>query len=120
MAGWAKVDVGFFRHPQVVGLRPTQQVGYLAMILYSQEYETDGAVPDEALRVCGITPADVKAIHDAGLLTVSGSTWHIDGFQRKPVTSAVLETKRQQARDNRKRSGNDPERKRNASANDSE
>ena len=120
MAGWAKVDVGFFRHPQVVGLRPTQQVGYLAMILYSQEYETDGAVPDEALRVCGVSPADVKAIHDAGLLTVSGSTWHIDGFRRKQVTSAVLETKRQQARDNRKRSGNDPERKRNASGNDPE
>ena len=78
------------------------------------------AVPDEALRVCGVSPADVKAIHDAGLLTVSGSTWHIDGFRRKQVTSAVLETKRQQARDNRKRSGNDPERKRNASGNDPE
>ena len=114
------MDVGFFRHPQVVGLRPTQQVGYLAMILYAQEYETDGAVPDEALRVCGVSPADVKAIHDAGLLTVSGSTWHIDGFRRKQVTSAVLETKRQQARDNRKRSANDLRTIRERSANDSE
>ena len=114
------MDVGFFRHPQVVGLRPAQQVGYLAMILYSQEYETDGAVPDEALRVCGVSPADVKAIHDAGLLTVSGSTWHIDGFRRKQVTSAVLETKRQQARDNRKRSANDPRTIRERSANDPE
>lgn len=120
MAAWAKVDVGFFRHPQIVALRPIQQVGYLAMILYAQEYETDGAVPDEALRVCGVSPADVKAIHDAGLLTVSGSTWHIDGFQRKQVASADLNRKRQQARENRKRSGNDPERKQNASANDPE
>jgi hypothetical protein len=51
VADWAKIDVGFLRHPQVVGMKPADQLGYLALILYSMEYETDGEIPAAALPV---------------------------------------------------------------------
>lgn len=96
MAEWAKIDVGFLRHPQVVQLSPQQQRHYLALILYSQEYETDGHVPDPALRIMDVAGKDVKAMEGAGLVSRNGTGWIIDGFTRKQRTKAELEATRKQ------------------------
>jgi hypothetical protein len=98
MADWAKIDVGFLRHPQVVQLTAQQQRHYLALILYAQEYETDGHVPDPALRICDVATKDVKAMHEAGLIDRNGTGWVISGFTRKQRTKAELDAMRKQRR----------------------
>jgi homospermidine synthase len=103
VADWAKIDVGFLRHPQVVGLKPAEQLGYLAMILWSQEYETDGVVPDPAMRVIAVTDREAKAMQAAGLVSRAGHTWVIDGFTRKQRSAAELERERERARERRTR-----------------
>lgn len=100
MAEWAKIDVGFFRHPQVCGLKPLEQLGYLAMILYAQEHETDGHVPASALRILGVGATGARAMHAAGLIAVADGGWHIEGFTRNQRTRAYLEREREA---NRKR-----------------
>lgn len=100
MAEWAKIDVGFFRHPQVCGLKLQDQMGYLSMILYAQEHETDGDIPASALRILGVSPAGVSAMHAAGLLDETQGGWHISGFTRNQRTRAELERERE---NNRKR-----------------
>lgn len=102
MADWAKIDVGFLRHPQVVQLKPVEQLGYLAMILYSQEYETDGEVPVAALRTCGVGDKDVSQMEKAGLVTKREDVWMIDGFTRKQSTKAELDKRRDAARQRRR------------------
>jgi hypothetical protein len=103
MADWAKIDVGFLRHPQVVQLKPTEQLGFLAVILYCQEYETDGFIPDAALRTCGIKEAEAKAMQKAGLVTRQAGGWLVDGFSRKQASRDYLERKRAEARARRER-----------------
>jgi hypothetical protein len=96
MADWAKLDVGFFRHPQVVQLGAKEKLGYIAMILYAQEYETDGHVPDPALRLCDVGEKQIAAMEQAGLVNRNGTGWIIDGFTRKQRTKAELEARRKQ------------------------
>jgi hypothetical protein len=100
VADWAKIDVSFFRHPQVVQLSEREAVAFLRMILYCQEHETDGHVPDPALRACEVTPKQAKSMEGVALLHRNGSGWMIDGFTRKQRTRAELERERDQ---NRKR-----------------
>lgn len=100
MAEWAKIDVGFFRHPQVLQLPERAAVGYLRMILYAQEHETDGHVPDVALRACDVTQKHAEVMADAGLVTRNGTGWMIDGFTRKQKRREELEAERER---NRKR-----------------
>lgn len=103
MADWAKIDVGFLRHPQVVGLKPSEQLGYLAMILWSQEYETDGVVPDPAMRVIAVTEREAKSMQSAGLVTRAGHSWVIDGFTRKQRSAAELEAERVKAKERKEK-----------------
>ena len=95
MAEWAKVDVGFFRHPQVCQLTEKAAVGYLRMILYAQEHETDGHVPDPALRSCEVTHKQAESMEAVGLLTRNGTGWKIDGFTRRQKSRADLERERE-------------------------
>jgi hypothetical protein len=92
MADWAKIDVGFLRHPQVCRLTKPEQLGYLSLILYAQEYETDGVIPRPALALCGVT-----------LIVANGDDLVIDGFTRKQATRAQMEKKRADARARRDR-----------------
>ena len=94
MAEWAKIDVGFFRHPQVVQLAEREAFGYLRMILYAQEHETDGHVPDAALRACDVTKKQAESMAGAGLLNRNGTGWIIDGFTRRQKTREDLERER--------------------------
>jgi hypothetical protein len=103
MADWAKIDVGFLRHPQVIVLKPLEQLRYLSLILYAQEYETDGVIPDAALAVCGVKTSDVKAMERACLLVRNDGAWCIDGFTRKQRSAAELESERIKARDRKQR-----------------
>jgi hypothetical protein len=103
MADWAKIDVGFLRHPQVIVLKSVEQLGYLALILYAQEYETDGMIPDAALVVCGVKPSEVKSMEKSGLVVRTEGGWSIDGFTRKQKTSAELDAERAKARDRKQR-----------------
>jgi hypothetical protein len=103
VADWAKIDVGFLRHPQVVGLKPSEQLGYLAMILWAQEYETDGVVPDAAMRVIAVTDREAKAMQAAGLVIRSAQTWVIDGFTRKQRSAAELEAERVKAKERKEK-----------------
>lgn len=80
MAEWARIDVNFLRHPQVSRLTTAGQVGYLAMILYAQEHETDGHIPDSCLKWCDVSAKLVKAIAAAGLIEPTPDGWHITGF----------------------------------------
>jgi hypothetical protein len=107
MADWAKIDVGFLRHPQVCRLNKSEQLGYLALILYAQEYETDGVIPRPALMLCGVAPREAKAMLGAGLLIERGDDLVIDGFTRKQATRAQMEKKRADARARRERRSSD-------------
>lgn len=106
MADWAKIDVGFLRHPQVVQLKPVEQIGFLALILYCQEYETDGSVPDAALRTCGVKDSEARAMQRVGLVRREGSAWVVDGFTRKQASREYLDRKRAEAKARRERRAN--------------
>jgi hypothetical protein len=103
MADWAKIDVGFLRHPQVCRLTKPEQLGYLSLILYAQEYETDGVIPRPALALCGVTVKEAEAMIRAGLIVANGDDLVIDGFTRKQATRAQMEKKRADARARRDR-----------------
>jgi hypothetical protein len=111
MAEWARVDVNFLRHPQVSRLRPIEQLGYLCMILYAQEHETDGDVPDSCLRWCDVKPAQVKAMQAAGLVTRTDDGWHISGFLNHQRSRAEMDEDREKARQ-RAKSGREAKRRR--------
>lgn len=106
MADWAKIEVGFLRHPQVVQLKPMEQLGFLALILYCQEYETDGRVPDAALRTCGVKDTEAKAMARVGLVHHEDGAWLIDGFTRKQASREYLDKKRAEAKARRDRRAN--------------
>ena len=96
MAEWAKVDVGFLRHPQVCALRPLDRLAYLALILYAMEHETDGLVPTTSIDACGVKPAQIEAMVAAGLVKQVAAGWTIDGFKRNQQTRAEMEEHRAQ------------------------
>lgn len=102
MAEWARIDVAFFRHPQVSALKPAECLGYLAMILYAQEHETDGHVPHEALRWCDVKPAQVKSMQAAGLVDEVFGGWQIIGFLNHQRSRAEMEADRNKARERMK------------------
>lgn len=97
MAEWARIDVNFFRHPQVSALRPAECLGYLAMILYAQEHETDGHVPQEALRWCDVKPSHAQAMQAAGLVEEVFGGWQIIGFLNHQRSRAEMEAARKTA-----------------------
>lgn len=108
MAEWARLDVDFFRHPQVSALKPVEQLGYLAMILYAQEHETDGYIPDSSLRWCDVAPKQAAAMEGAGLVTRVGDGWQVNGFlnhqRSRSEMDAEREANRLRAANARKRS----------------
>jgi len=103
MADWAKIDVGFLRHPQVCRLTKAEQLGYLSLILYAQEYETDGVIPRQALSLCGVTVKEAEAMIRADLIISDSENLVIDGFTRKQATRAHMDKKRADARARRDR-----------------
>ncbi len=94
MAEWARIDVNFFRHPQVACLSPAEQRGYLAMILYAQEHETDGHVPVPALKWCDVTTRQVRSMELAGLVEDTPEGWHITGFLNHQRSREEMENQR--------------------------
>lgn len=94
MAEWARIDVNFLRHPQVSALKPAEQLGYLCMILYAQEHETDGHIPESCLRWCDVKPTQVRHMEDAGLVTRTEDGWHITGFLNHQRSRAEMEQAR--------------------------
>jgi hypothetical protein len=103
VADWAKIDVGFFRHPQVVQLSEREAVAYLRLILYAQEHETNGHVPGPALRACEVTHKQAESMERVGLVCRDGEGWSIDGFTRKQRTREELEAERAANRERAKR-----------------
>ena len=99
MAEWARVDVNFFRHPQVSRLRVSEQMRYLAMILYAQEHETDGVVEDCCLRWCDTTPKQAEAMETAGLVERVSEGWRIRGFLNHQKSRDEMEREREAARE---------------------
>lgn len=97
MAEWARLDVNFFRHPQVSALKPAEQMGYLCMILYAQEHETDGHIPDTCLRWCDLKPSQVAPMERVGLVTRTDDGWHITGFLNHQRSRAEMEADRSKA-----------------------
>jgi hypothetical protein len=98
MAEWARVDVNFFRHPQVSRLNDREQMRYLAMILYAQEHETNGHVADCALRWCDTSQRQAQAMADAGLVERDGDGWRIVGFLNHQRSREEMEAEREAAR----------------------
>lgn len=97
MAEWARIDVNFLRHPQVSRLTPAGQLGYLAMILYAQEHETDGHVPASCLKWCDVSTKLVAQMEAAGLVTKTADGWHIDGFLNHQRSREEMDTAREKA-----------------------
>lgn len=97
MAEWARIDVNFLRHPQVSRLTTPQQIGYLALILYAQEHETDGHIPRSCLKWCDVTAKAVQAMQDAGLVEPTPDGWHITGFLNHQRSREEMDSARQVA-----------------------
>lgn len=112
MAEWARLDVDFFRHPQVSALKPTEQLGYLAMILYAQEHETDGYIPDSSMRWCDVTAKQAASMEDAQLVTRVGDGWQINGFLNHQRSRSEMDAERAA---NRERAASARRRKQDAS-----
>ena len=103
MAEWAKIDVGFFRHPQVVQLSEKAAVGYLRAILYAQEHETDGRIPEPALRTFGVSTGQAVEMEGVGLLERDGPGWRIAACTKWQRSRDQLEAERVAARERRQR-----------------
>lgn len=106
MAEWARIDVNFFRHPQVSALSAAEQRGYLAMILYAQEHETDGHIPSPALKWCEVTTKQVLSMQLAGLVDEVADGWQIIGFLNHQKSRSEMEQQRKRWSD-RARKGAD-------------
>jgi hypothetical protein len=102
MAEWARLDVNFFRHPQVSRLKVPEQMRYLAMILYAQEHETDGHVEDCCLKWCDTTGRQAEAMEAAGLLDRTADGWQIVGFLNHQKSRDEMQAEREAARDRAK------------------
>lgn len=98
MAEWARIDVNFLRHPQVSRLKAADQLGYLSLILYAQEHETDGVIPASCLRWCDVKPGQISAMQAAGLLSPADDGWRIDGFLNHQRSRADMDAERDKAR----------------------
>lgn len=98
MAEWARLDVDFFRHPQVSALKPVEQLGYLAMILYAQEHETDGLVLDSSMRWCDVTAKQAEAMRAVGLVERTDGGWQINGFLNHQRSRSEMDAERDRAR----------------------
>ena len=94
MAEWARLDVDFFRHPQVSALKPVEQLGYLAMILYAQEHETDGLVLDSSMRWCDVTAKQAEAMRAVGLVERTDGGWQINGFLNHQRSRSEMDAER--------------------------
>lgn len=103
MAEWARIDVNFFRHPQVSRLRPAVQLGYLGMILYAQEHETDGVVEAPCLKWCDVTPKDAAEMERAGLVEAENGGWRILGFLNHQRSREEMEAERNANRERARR-----------------
>jgi len=113
MAEWARIDVNIFRHPQVSELTQAEQLRYVALILYAQEHETDGHVPDSCLRWCDTTQKHARAMERAGLLERDGDGWRLRGFLKYQRSAADMRAEREAnrarakaARDRKKEAAN--------------
>jgi len=96
VADWIRLDVSFFRHPQVSRLKPAEQLGYLSMILYAQEHETDGDIHDTAMKVCGVTRDSIISMERAALVHRTGNNdgWRIVGYLNHQRSRAQMAASR--------------------------
>lgn len=79
---YARVDVGFLRHPKIAGLTPAQKLAYLALILHSTEFETDGFVSysDASRALVSRDSRPLRSLVEASLLEEVDGGYRIPSF----------------------------------------
>lgn len=79
---WAAIDVGFFRDPAVLALKPPEQLAYLATLLWTVENLTDGHVPSVALPMHGVTRRQASRLVEVGLWHPTEGGWQITSWAK--------------------------------------
>lgn len=81
MAGWVKLDEGFFLHPKALAAGRDARDLYLAALCWSNQQQTDGVVPAYALPMVA-SFAGVTDFDQAASRLVEVGLWdnHIDGW----------------------------------------
>lgn len=105
MAGWVKLDEGFFLHPKALAAGRDARDLYLAALCWSSQQQTDGLVPAHTLpliaSLAGVPDADQAAYRlcEVRLWENDPAGWVIHDFLAHQQSKEERETYRQRERD---------------------
>ena len=95
-----KLDIHFFEHPKIIGLRAELICAYLESVAYANRFRTDGhLVPVVVRRIIGGWDCSKGELVDAGLWEPAGDGYQIHNFAEHNRTRAEIEKQRAQWRD---------------------
>ena len=103
---WAKLSVGFFRHPKVSNLSAEDQIRFLKLVTFCAEYLTDGEITKQqigtqwALKWSRAVPS-LDRLVSAGLVDVgtSADRWMVHDFRDWQETKEQAEARREANRE---------------------
>lgn len=95
---WVRLDVGFFRHPDIIMLPDRAKIAYLNALLYCGEHETDWTFPKGVIRSWGVSMSTAALLVKAGVWEMVDEGWHIRNAERRqPDLATMKEIRRQRA-----------------------
>ena len=95
---WVRLDVGFFRHPDIILLPDRAKIAYLNALLYCGEHETDWTFPKGVIRSWGVSMSTAALLVKAGLWEMVDDGWHIRNAERRqPDLATMKEIRRKRA-----------------------
>lgn len=95
---WFKVDDKLHSHPKVIDV-PLRAMGlWVKAGAWCSDHLTDGVISKSALRLLGGSPADARALVDAGLWEVIPEGWRFHDWSDMNPSRKETEDKREQER----------------------
>lgn len=78
---WVRLDDKFTSHPKVLALSDREFRVHLSSLCYAAEYKTDGAIPEAAWRLLGVTRKIADRLVAVGVWDMDAGTYVIHDFR---------------------------------------
>lgn len=96
---WFRVDDSLALHPKVLAAGNRAMGLWVRAGSWCAQQLTDGLVPRPLLTTLGGTPADARALVEAGLWVVDGTGWRFHDWETYQPSRSDVESKRADARE---------------------
>jgi hypothetical protein len=100
---WLKLSVDLPDHPKVAELSDRAFRALIASWCYAARFETDGYLPQSAVRMVGLTARLGAELEGANLMHQNGAGWVIHDWQDHQADAMALKRMRENAARRRKR-----------------